>query len=405
MMRARLLGGLLGSGLLIAIGAPAAAETQSFVDLQGTVGYSTNPLLQPGPNLGSGFGRLSAYGYHGWSSERGETSLSAYLENNFYFKGYGDQQLFSLSARTERRASETVNVFGSLSFSGDLGGQLGTRFFGNPLQELPTDTTVPPPTQVITSPDLAALNRRQYRLTGQGGATFVLSPRDFLSTVVGAQRVFFNGSDDTFDYNFYNTAIGWQRRVNERTNIGVQVIAEYADYRGGRSIVSYGPQLTASTRLDQALQLSGAIGVVRTERDLESSFGGKDSSLDLAFDASLCRNLEYDQLCAKVIRRTQSSVIGAAPATTSINADYVRKLSANDSIQLSAGYARTASVPELGLGRRSYYSVSGNYDRRLSDRLSAGVSVSGRKLSQFGPDYKADLSGSFYIRNRIGSLR
>ena len=68
---------LIGSSLLGLTAAPAGAQTQTFVDLQAGLGYSTNPLMQVGNAVGSGFGRVSAFGFHGWKSERSETNLSA----------------------------------------------------------------------------------------------------------------------------------------------------------------------------------------------------------------------------------------------------------------------------------------------------------------------------------------
>lgn len=403
-MRSRLACALLASGLLFAAPGSAGAQTQTYVDLQGGLGYSTNPLLQIGDGVSSGFARLSAFGYHGWRGERSETSLTAYVENSSYFSRYDDQQLFSLNARTKSQVSEKVELFGQLGFSGDVGGQLNSRFFGPPLQELPLDPAVPPTTDIVIDPDLAALTRRNYRVTGQGGATVALSARDYLSTALGLQRVFFSGSDDASDFTNYNSVAAWQRRVNERFTFGARVIADYTDYTAGRSILTYGPQLTASNRLSEALEVSGAVGFVRTERDLGVA-GGKDNSLDFAFDVSLCRNLQYDQLCLTAARRTQSSFIGAAPSSTSINGSYARQLSAADTLQLSLNLTRTDGVDDLGLGRQTFYSVGGSYDRKINQRLSAGLQLTGRKLSRLGEDPKSDVGASVYIRNRFGDVR
>lgn len=401
-----LLRGLLGSALLVGVATPTGAETRTYLDLEGTIGYSTNPLLQPGSDAGAGYGRLSAYGFHGWRSERGETRLSAYVENSSYFRRYGSLQNFALTAETQNRVSETVGLFGSLKFRGDIGGQLSTRFYGAPLQELPPEGTAsPPPTDITPVIDLATLNRRQYRITGQGGATFALSPRDNVTASLGAQRVIFSGSGNQIDYNSYDAGVAWQRQLNERLAVGAQLVVEIADYSGGRSIRSYGPQLTVGARLNERLKLNAAVGVVRTERNLGPLLGGDSSSFDLALDASLCRNLEYDQFCARVSRRTQSSAIGAAPVTTTGSADYSRRLSANDLVQLSLSYSRTERVRGIDFGRQSYVTVNGSYSRKISERLSAGLSVSGRKRSQSGVDIKDDLAASLFIRNRIGSLR
>jgi len=102
--------------------APAVAATNDFIDLQAGLGYSSNPFLRLDSNS-SAFGRLSIYGQHAWESERGKTSLSAYLENTTYFNHYGSKQIFDLNAHTQQAVSETVSIFGTATFSGDFAGQ------------------------------------------------------------------------------------------------------------------------------------------------------------------------------------------------------------------------------------------------------------------------------------------
>ena len=240
---ARLIGSLLGASLLAL--APTAAHSQTFADVQAGLGYSTNPQMELGGDSDSGFGRVSVYGYHGWKSERGETSVSAFVENSSYFRRYGSKQLFDVTARNMTQASETVRLFGSVGFSGDFGAQLSSRFFGAPLQTTPLNPIGSPITDVVVTPDLAALNQRQYRIVGQGGASFVLSPRDAISTTIGAQRVFFSNDNSLLDYYRYTTSTAFQRQVDERFAVGARFTADYADYRRGRSITGYGPQIIA----------------------------------------------------------------------------------------------------------------------------------------------------------------
>jgi hypothetical protein len=41
----------------------------------------------------------------------------------------------------------------------------------------------------------------------------------------------------------------------------------------------------------------------------------------------------------------------------------------------------------------------------INDRLSAGANVAARKLTLFGPDPKADVGGSIFVRYRVGDVR
>jgi hypothetical protein len=257
---------------------------------------------------------------------------------------------------------------------------------------------------LIVDPDLFALNRRQHRFSGQIGANWTVSPRDTVTTSVGAQRISFSGGND-LDYTQYDATAGYQRQINERLYVGARVIANHADYKGGRSVTSVGPQATINAQLSEDWQASAAIGFVRTTQDF-GTLGGSDSSIDLALDGSLCRTLEFERMCGRVSRRTQTSVLGGSPTSTSASADYFRRLSAKDQVQASFTVVRTGSVPELGIDQRqAFYTLAGGYDRSINDRLSVGANVSGRKLSGFGPDPKADIGGSMFVRYRLGDLR
>lgn len=398
------LSALAGASLLpLFAAAPAQAQTETFLDLQAGIGYSTNPEMRI-DGAGSAFGRISAYGYHGWGTERSRSNISAYVENSTYFRRYGNRQLFSVNANNSTQVSETVTVFGTAGFSGDFGAQLSSRFFGAPVNVAPVNPLIPDGAVVIVNPDLAALSQRQYRIYGNGGVSYTLSPRDSIIATLGAQRAFFKGnSGNLLDYNQYDTSLAWQRQVNERLSAGVRLIASKADYTLGRSVVTYGPQLTADLRLDETLQLGGAIGFVRTERDLGPL--GRDNSTDLAFDASACRNLEYERMCARIARRTQSDSIGAAPTSSSVTADYSRRLNARDQLQAAFAFTTTDAARDFGIGRQNFYSLSGSFDRKISPRLSAGINVAARKFTTGGPDPKADIGGSLFIRNRFGSVR
>ena len=98
-------------------------------------------------------------------------------------------------------------------------------------------------------------------------------------------------------------------------------------------------------------------------------------------------------------------MIGASPTSSSVDANYSRQLSAKDQLQLSLTAVQSDAVRELGLGRQTLYSASGAFDRKLNERLSAGVNLVGRKFSVLGTNPKADLGASLYIRNRFGSVR
>jgi len=395
--------GLLAASAL-AVPTALSAKSQTYVDVTAGLGYSTNPLLALGDDTGSAFGRFSLYGYHGWTTERTATSVSGFVENSAYFNRFGNQQVFNLSANTRYAASEKLTLFGNVGLNGDIGGQLGSRFYGVPAGSVTPDPTIPP-SVVVIDPNLYGLNQRQYTLSGSAGANIVMSPKDSLTVTAGAQRLFVDGSN-TLDYTSYNTTVGYNRQINERMTVGGRLLVQYADYMWGRSIFEIGPQATMSARLSEQWDLSAAVGFVRTTQDFGVVGIDNSSTLNLALDGSLCRQLEFERICARVARRTQSSVIGAAPVSTTASLDYYRKLGAKDSIQGTASVARTGAYRLVNQTAGStFYTLSAAYDRLINDRISGGVQASWRKLSNAGPDPKTDFGGSVYLRYRLGDIR
>ena len=180
--------------------ASAVRRNSTYVDLTGSLGYSTNPMLRTVDSQSSIFGRASARGVHVWNGELSSTSLSGFVEGTTYFNDYGVKSIFSLSGDTQRQVSETVSLFGSIGASGDLAGQLSNRFlYVPPLPEVPVEGEPPPVT--VDDPDVFSFSGRQYRLYAQGGAAIRTGPRGNLSISGGVQRIFYT---DEF-FNDYTT--------------------------------------------------------------------------------------------------------------------------------------------------------------------------------------------------------
>ena len=393
----------LAGSTLLCISTSVSAETQSYIDLQAGLGYSSNPLLVVGDRTGSAFGRVSAFGYYGRTSERSATSISGYVENSSYLRRFSNKQAFSLDAKTSRSISKLVRLFGDVTFSGDSGAQLSSRFYGVPAGSIALDPTAPG-SLLAVSPDLYGLNRQQYRLSGQVGASVTLSPRDSLTAAIGAQHLFSSGSNDNLSYTQYDGSVAYERQINERLSVGGRIIGQSAHFPGRGTISSAGPQATVHARLSDDWDATGALGFVNTREDL-GALGGTHSSIDLAFDGSLCHNVKDQRFCGRVSRRTQSSLIGAAPTSTSAGLDYYRRLSARDTIQATADILRSSFRLGEGNQRSTFYSLAGSYDRKVNDRLSIGANAAARKLTRASLSPKADVGGSVFVRYRLGDVR
>jgi hypothetical protein len=376
-------------------------RTATYLDLTGSLGYSSNPLLRIGDAPSSVFGRASARGVHAWNSELSSTRLSAFVEATSYFNDYGLKSIFSLSGDTQRQVSERVRVFGSAGFSGDLAGQLSNRFlYVPPLPEVP-DVTEPPPV-TVEDPDLFSFSGRQYRVYGQAGASIRTSSRSNLSLSGGAQRIMY--TSDFFDD--YTTVFGngsYDYSLSERTTLGANVGIRRTDYDNssdGTTIIN--PGVTIRTRLSEYWDVSAGIGA--SFADVERG-GVGNTSANLSFNGSVCHTTENDRFCGRVARLSNSTSRSALVTSTSVGLDWFRKLDQDQTLQVSASFIRYVSDQDLGDNLKTHhFRLAGSYSRRISGRLSAGADVGVRALRRDGPDPDTDVSGSLFVRYRLGDL-
>jgi hypothetical protein len=380
-------------------------RTVSFADLNAGAGYSNSPLLQSRSGS-SAFARLSITGYHAWNGERGSTSVSAFLENTTYLGGgYGSKQIFRVNGQTNRAVSEKLSVFGDVGISGDAAGQLTNRFTG-PIIAPPPDTNPLPDNNL----DVINLSGRQYRVNGDAGASITTSARSSVSLTAGAAHVFFTGGNKVSDYTTIQGSIGYSHLLSERSSIGATVYLQREDFRGNDYSNVVNPTLTFRTQLAQDIVANGAIGVLAI---YSYRLGQSDHTYSPSFTASVCKSGERTQYCANLSRSAQAPLsiglaqnTGGTAITTNFNLTYAREIGRKETIRalVTATSSSRITVLDEGRFRTTYLTSLVSYDRKVGNRLFAGVSASARKLVQTGPDPRMDFNGSVYLRYRLGDL-
>lgn len=391
---------------------PAAAATadasergvSTYVDLEGGVGYSTNPQLGFGGDSGAGFGRLLIRGVHARSSARTTTILSAFAQNYFYTRDVSTQQSLNLTATHNTRVNETLSLFGNLGISYDKGGRLDTSFAGpSGIPYLPGQ--INPPVLLPPGSDFLSVTGRTFRATGNVGAQWALNAREFLTASSGLEYVKFNGVADS-QYISVPISLGYDRKISTRTTIGARVSAQYTDYDDAGNFRSVTPELTFQSALSEIMTLTGGIGVSFAESD-----DGIETRRTTGITANLgvCSRGENGTFCGRASVDQQAATVAGPARTISVGLDYSRQLGLDDTIRLSANASRYSSpvifTTGQALSRSIYVRGAADYSRRIGNRLFGGVNLAARKISQNGPDPDADLSGSLFIRYRLGDIR
>ena len=336
-------------------------------------------------------------------TERTSTSLTGYVEGSTYLHDYNLKSIFSVSGDTQHRASETVTVFGSAGLSGDLSGQLSNRFLYVPPGPVVPDVNVPPPPATVQDPDLFSFAGRQYRAFAQGGASFGLDERSSVTVSGGGSRVWFT-ADLLNDYTTLFANGAYNRQLSQRTTVGFNVAVnrtQYDDSSDNSTIIT--PTVNIRTQLSEFWDIRASVGASFSSSERA---GQNDHSTGLSVDSSVCHNTETERLCGRATRNSTSLSRGALVTTTTVGVDWFKELDDKQTVQLSASASRYSSDDELVSNFKStHWRAAANYSRVISTRLSGGADLGIRRLSTEGPDPDTDLSGSIFLRYRLGDLQ
>lgn len=384
--------------------APKAGES-TYVDVEGGVGYSSNPRLSLNSNDDAGFGRISLHAVHTRTSARTTTLLSAYAENLTYTNHYGSQQSLSIYGRHDAAVSEHVRVFGDVNANYQRGGQLDTTILVVP--NVPPLTGIPG-TPIILPPggDFLTVRGKEYQFSGHAGAEFALNPRDDLSFSAGVERTVFHAAVADTNYTTIPVTLAFDHQLSERTTVGARFTAQDTEYSGPTSVRLYTPQLTGRVALSPTVSLNGAVGISFAR--IDDGIGTRNST-GVAANAALCSTTESGQLCGRVDVNQETATVAGPAKSISAGVDYSRRLDANSTLALSLSayrYSRPISIVNgQQFSSATYFRAAGEYSRRIGRRWFGGVDLAARKLTEAGPDPKTDFSGSLFIRYRFGDVQ
>jgi len=388
--------------------APKVNPGQSnYVDLEAGVGYSSNPNLSIVNGQGSALGRVSAHGVYSRVSARSTTLLSAYIEDVSYTGNRRSQQSVNLYGRHDAAVSEHVRLFVDATATYQEGGQLDTRILGLPIIPPPIPGgVITPPILIPPGGDFLSVTGRTYSVAGHGGGTFALGSRDSLSLSSGLEHVVFHSGLTRTAYTRIPASLSYDRQLSARTTVGARVTAESTDYDGPASFRVISPQVTARTLLSPTISLGGAVGVsfARIKNGAVTR-----NTTGLSAQANLCGQGETSFFCARMSVDEEAATTAGPARSISGSVDYSKRLDVDQTISFSLGathYSTPVSVlATQTFSAASYYRAAASYSRKFATRLFGGVNLAARKVTQNGPDPKADLSASLFLRYRFGDVQ
>lgn len=381
------------------VGQAASAQeiNSTYADVTGSLGYSTQPFFQSNKG-GSPFASLSATLMHRRFSERTSTELSGYLEGSEYFH-YGLKGLASVRGRTTHAVNERLSVLASGALTADYNGQLANRFL-NVTQPGETDTG--PVTSGI-APDSYMYAGRQYRADGEVGLTWHTSERSQFSLSTGASREILS-QNGLRDHTSENVSLGYLRSISERTNVGAHLDITGTQYDGSDdAAIIINPAATIKSHLSPEWTVTGSAGASFSR---VRHLGRTAQSTEPSFRGSLCHESMRENLCLLAAHFTHGSAVAELITESTVGIDWIRKLDAIQTLQLSAEYLRFSNArATTGPITDTQYRVAAIYSRLINERASFGVEASAHGYAAGSPGRRSDVSASVFLRYRWGSLR
>ena len=330
--------------------------------------------------------------------------LEADLNIEQYAERYGNELSGQLGATARRELSEytSVNV-GISALTSRSNFQNG--FFANPGDLL--DPVFDP---VIPVGDLSNSGRRnrQSSLSAQFGVDHRLSEIDSIALdgYVGLNK---NGGALQDDSRSMRAQLRYARRLSPQTSVAANVSAGVNTNLGDRFGDSryLTPKIEFTQRLSETLRATVGAGVSFTRTN--DVAGLTNSRRALAFNASLCDRRLHSGWCADFSREAQPTTLGGVTIATSANVSYDMQISAVDQLSFSARYTDNRPTAETILfnpnGARKAVGASGQYARRINDRLSAVINSSYTRFLDDLLERKPSFQFSAGINYYFGKLR
>jgi hypothetical protein len=166
------------------------------------------------------------------------------------------------------------------------------------------------------------------------------------------------------------------------------------------------PQATLRLLLSERLTFDAAAGVSFARVDDGTRV---HTSTGADAEASLCNRGETSSFCGRASVHQEVATTAGPAKSIDVGVDYSHQLNAASTIQFSLAASHYSSPISVISGqtfsRSNYYRAAADYTRKMGSRWFGGVDVSARKLTEAGPDPKADFNASVFVRYRFGDVQ
>ena len=379
--------------LAMAAAAPASAQQIQFSGiLQGDLGYGTNPFVRGGVTQGSGFASGSFKPRLVYQTARSTTTLDGSYSRDQYFRlfGHRDSALASLK-RVDLLTEQLVSTL-SGSFSST------------------NSATIADPEAINNEP--LNIGRRVYHSSGQYQLQWQASAKDQLVWGAAIDHSSYGHSSQNSipnlsasPYTQYSVNGGYNHSVDARTTLGAQVTVSAVRSKVYPDSRTVQPSLTAKRQLTAIWEIDGHVGVVL--QHVTGPFASSTTSV--SYGVNLCGTYPHTHLCIAAEHQTSPSGYGALRTNTSVSLNLTHDLTEHSRIETTASYYKTSSdkslLGQIGVADNARaFLASGQYDRDLTQRLSAGFGATYQWRDYAITGSGHSVSASVHLRAKLGRL-
>ena len=358
------------SGIVVvcAIFAPGSAQagTRAWINTSLNVEIATNPYLELGGKTSVSSGIVSVQPGVKYSDSINTISLTGDYRHREFSRRNRSNDDYSVNANLVQKLSSrfgfdaTVGVTSSVVTANDL-----LTFGVNP-----ANGGLSPP--LPGDPAFNGLQRRRQALVGSAGFNYLADSRNNVQIRGGFSMVRFPSGGTAAEYDNANGSFGYNRVLNSRTSVGLNVSVTRSNYLGTLigDATTISPQVTFNTKFGPNWSLSASLGVSHSR--VNEFFGklGRDSA---AGSVNLCNNASRGSFCLFGSRSVQPSSLGlTVRPQTSVGASYNMRLDSKNTIDVNANFSRSGqgSLGNIVTGSTSDYGhASLTYSRSFSQRL------------------------------------
>lgn len=394
------------SGLMIAWaifgGLSARAETRASINTSLTGQVESNPYLLSGSNTSAASAVVTVSPGVKFLDGSKTIGLNATYRHAEYSRRYRSSNDISASASITQKLSPRLDYSADLGFNSAIVGANDLLTFGNN----PSNGGAFPP----LPGDIALTGLRQRRQSINAGLSmgYLASARDNFRAQGGASFVRYPSGSLASEYDNYSASIGYNRIINSRVTVGLNVGWSRSDYLrtalGDATTIS--PQFTFSTKLGAAWSFSGGLGMSHSNI---TGITGKYSQNSASGNVNLCNSSAAGRFCLFASRSVQpTSFGGTVRPQTAIGASYNLRLDTKSSIDATANFSRSGQINQVTLpsnGSVEYGQANLRYNRRLSQRLQGFLTTSYADSYRDPTPRKANMTFGFGVSYAFGDMR